>query len=335
MVTIQDLARASGTSKSTVSRVINHDPNVKEETRKRVEQAIRELNYKPNFVARSMITGSLPLVMVTVGDIQNHYFAQTLVGIEKALTRNGYMAVVYNSTYEIEKEKAFIHLSQACNFSGIIPMTGYKSNELEKSLKECGCPVVLVNRYYSGNEFDQVYGNDFQSGYSATRELISMGYQNIVHLSGNSRVSKISAERERGFCQAMQESGQKVRKNMIMQGNLTQLSGFELAKTLLKDAEKPVAICSNNFLMGLGVMDYARKAGLTIRKDYDLAICEMPPELYMNSDFIYAGPQLSEMGEMAANLLLNRIRNPESETKSVVFSSIVTYHPNQNWNPAE
>lgn len=328
VVTIKDLAVAAGTSKSTVSRVINGDPNVKQETRERVERAIRDTGYKPNIVARSMIGGSLPLVLVTVGDIQNHYFAETFAGIEKRLTQDGYMAVLYNSTYAEEKELNFIQLSGRCNFSGIIPMTGHKSQRIRQCLQETGLPVVLLHRNYETKIFDQVYGDNFQAGRLATEELLSAGYRRVVHFSGHSDRSTVSAERERGYRAAMEHAGVEVTADMVLQGDLTITSGYELAQRVLcRDGGGPTAVCANNFQMGLGAMDYARRTGFALWKDYALAICETPPDFYKNSDFIYAGPQLQEMGQMAASLLLKRIREPDGELQSVLFPSIVPYNP--------
>lgn len=328
MVTIKDLAVVAGTSKSTVSRVINGDPNVKPETRERVERAIQETGYEPNILARSMIGGSLPLVLVMVGDIQNHYFAETFAGIEMRLKQDGYMAVLYNSTYEEEKELSFIQLSGRCNFSGIIPMTGHKSPRIRACLQETGLPVVLLHRYYDSEIFDRVYGDDFQAGYSATDELIKTGYQRIIHFSGNSSTSTVSSERERGYRVAMEQAALEVRPDMVLQGDLTISSGYALAKKVLRrDGIGPIALCCNNFQMGLGAMDYARRSGFELWKDYVLAICETPPEFYKNSDFIYAGPQLQEMGQMAASLLLKRIKEPNAELEAVRFPSIVPYNP--------
>ena len=143
MPTINEIAAKLGISKSTVSRVINNDPHVKAETRENVCRVIRELEYKPNIIARSMITGSLPLVLVIVGDIQNHYFAKTIIGIENVLVEKDYMPVIYNSMYDVEKEKRLIRMAKDCQFAGIIPMTGVRSNELEECLREVslsGCP---------------------------------------------------------------------------------------------------------------------------------------------------------------------------------------------------
>lgn len=108
MTTLKELAMISGISKSTISRVINNDPNVKAETREKVLEYVKKLDYKPNLVARSMVTGNLPLVLVIVGDIQNDYFARIVTGIESVLSEKDYLPVIFSTMYDEEKERKFL-----------------------------------------------------------------------------------------------------------------------------------------------------------------------------------------------------------------------------------
>ena len=327
MVTIKDLAAASGMSKSTVSRVINNAPNVKPETRERVMQAVQKLGYQPDILARGMITGMLPMVLVIVGDIQNHFFTQALAGIEATLEEQGFMVVVFDSGYEHEREVTSIQMAKTCRFAGIIPMTGFASDKVTQALRESDCPVVLLNCHRENRFFDQIFGDDYGAGYSATNALLQRGYQKIYHFSGNSAESFISAERERGYRQAMEEAGVPVTEDMVCQGNLRQDSGFLLAQRCLEGETGKAAICCNNFLMCLGAMSYAQQRGMVMWKDYGMAICEQPPVFYQDSEFIYAGPKLQEIGKVAAQLLLERINQPDKERTSIRFSPLDVYLP--------
>lgn len=327
MVTIKDLAAASGMSKSTVSRVINNAPNVKPETRERVMEAVQKLGYQPDILARGMIAGMLPMVLVVVGDIQNHFFTQALAGLEAKLEEQGYMVVVFDSNYVHEREVSSIRMAKTCRFAGIIPMTGFGSEEVKEALRESDCPVVLLNCHRENDFFDQIYSDDYGAGYAAARALLERGYQRIYHFSGSSRTSFISAERERGYRAAMADAGMPVAEDMVRQGNLRQDSGFQLARQCLDRADGGTAICCNNFLMCLGVMNYAEEQGLVPQRDFGLAICEQPPSFYEKTNFIYAGPRLQEMGRTAAGLLLDRIRNPGIARRTEVLSSLEIHAP--------
>lgn len=325
MVTIKQLALKAGISKSTVSRVINNDPNVKDETRKKVLKVIEEMDYKPNIVARSMVTGSLPIVLVIVGDIQNHYFAKTVVGIEKELTEKNYMTVVYNSAYDVNREKKFIRMAKECRFSGIIPMTAIKNEELEKCLENIDCPVVLINKNLKRKPLDAVFGNDFEAGYLSTVELIKNGHKCIAYASGPSK-STVSADRERGYREALKDNGIEIDEGIIFEGKLDIPSGYRIGEKIFKN-EKVTAVSSNNFLMALGIHRCGKKLGKPVLAEFDIACNETVPELYEESGFIFAGSDLESIGSKAAKFLLKRIEKSEEPVQKIIFSATKVFNP--------
>lgn len=326
MVTLKDLEAASGISKSTISRVINNDPNVKQETRDRVWEYVHKMNYKPNIVARSMITGRLPLVLVIVGDIQSDYFARTVVGVEKVLSDRGYMPVVYNSMYNVEKEKQFISMAKNFQFAGLIPMTAFNTEQLEDVLQDVSCPTVLINRDVRKIQLDEVIGDDFESGYLATKQLIDNGHRKIVHISGDSRHSTVSRKREQGYRTALEDHGIPVDESLIFKGDLDVKSGYKLAGEIFSIPDV-TGICSNNFLMWIGTIRYGRTIGKHLLKEYDLACCECVPELYEKERIAYAGPDLEAMGQKAAEFLIKRIENSDEPRQKIYFSATKVYNP--------
>ncbi|WP_418462736.1 LacI family DNA-binding transcriptional regulator [Frisingicoccus sp.] len=326
MVTLKDLEAASGISKSTISRVINNDPNVKQETRDRVLEYVHKMNYKPNVVARSMITGSLPLVLIIVGDIQSDYFARTVVGVEKVLSAKGYMPVVYNSMYNVENEKKFISMAKNFKFAGLIPMTAFNTEQLEDVLKDVTCPTVLINRDIRRMQLDEVIGDDFESGYLATKHLIDNGHRKIVHVSGNLQSSTVNRKREKGYRTALEDHGIPVDESLIFRGELDLKSGYKLAEKIFS-ISGVTGICSNNFLMGIGIIRYGRTIGKHLLKEYDLACCECVPELYEKERIAYAGPDLEAMGQKAAEFLIKRIENSDEPRQKVYFSATKVYNP--------
>ncbi len=325
LATIKELALKAGVSKSTVSRVINNDPNVKDETRKHVLKIIKELDYKPNILARSMVTGSLPIVLIIVGDIQNHYFAKTVVGIERELTERNYMAVVYNSMYDVEREKKFIRMAKESRFSGIIPMTAVKNDDLEACLEDIDCPVVLINKDLKRKSLDAVFGNDFEAGYLSTQELINNGHKHIAYISGPYK-STVSAERERGYREALKDNEIEIDENIIFRGKLDIQSGYEIGEEIFKN-EKITAVSSNNFLMALGVHRCGKKLGKPVLGEFDIACNETVPELYEESGFIFAGSDLEAIGVKAAQFLMKRIEKSDEPIQKVIFSATRVVNP--------
>jgi LacI family transcriptional regulator len=324
MVTIVEIASKLGLSKSTVSRVINNDPHVKAETRENVWQMIKELDYTPNFIARSMIKGSLPLVLVITGDIQNHYFAKMITGIEKALTEKEYMSVVYNSKYDPEQEKKLIKMTKHW-FAGIIPLTSGRDGNLEECLADVDCPVVLINRENKKLNVDEVCGDDFNASYKATKELIDNGHRRIGYLS-SARITTVSTKRLLGYCTALEDNGIPVDNSLIVEGNLDMASGYKLGEILLTRSSV-TAICCNAFLMALGVARYGRTVGKAVSVDFDVACCECVPELYEKANFVYAGSDLEAMGEKAASILLKRIEKHDAPIQKICFPANKVYNP--------
>lgn len=325
MATLNEIANILGISKSTVSRVINNDPNVKYATRERVWKVIRELNYKPNIIARSMITGSLPLVLVIVGDMQNHYFSKTFIGIEKVLMGTGYMPVVYNSMYDVAKEKELIQMARDYQFAGMIPMTGVASQELKECIQDVKCPLVFINRKFDDLEFDEIGSDDFDASYKATSELIDNGHRRIAYLSG-SKKSSIAETRFRGFCKALEDNGIALDENLVFKGSLDMTSGYELAGKIFNELGIK-AICSNNFLMALGVLRYGARNGRTVLKDFEIACCEMVPDLYFDSGMIFVGADLEAIGEKAGKILLKRIAGANDPKHRICFSASKVFNP--------
>ena len=325
MATIKDLSAMTGISKSTISRVINNEPNVSEKTRNIVMDAIRETNFTPNIMARGMVTGKLPIVLIIVGDIQNYYFNNTIVGIERVLSGTNYLPVVYNSMYDDRKEKMLIETAVQSRFAGIIPMTGVGTEELLTSFEGVDCPVVLINKWMRKSPYDAVLGDEQEASYLATGELIKLGHKKIAYISGDSKKSRISREREEGFKEAVRDAGLKLEEDLIYPGALDVASGYQLGEELLVK-KKLKAICSNSYLMAAGIIKYGEEIGLRPMIDYDIACCECVSEVY-SKNIIFAGPDLEKIGEKAAELLLKRIKGSKEPPQRVSFSVTSVHNP--------
>lgn len=317
-ITINEIAKKSGVSRSTVSRVLNNDPNVKQITREKVQKVIKEMDYMPSTIARSMVTGNLPIILVIVGDVLNHYFASSIIGIQQVLEKAGYMAVVYNSEYDVEKEKKFIKMAGECRFAGIITMTAVKNDELEESLSNTQCPIVLVNRRLKNIDLDSVYTDDFRSGYIATKHLIENGHRKIAHISGPD-YSSVSKERKRGYCEALEDSRVEVSDELILKGRLSEESGYEIAPIIF--ANKDVtAVAVNNLLMCLGIARYAREKDYKIPDDLSIVCCETIYSDYYETKLTNVGTDAITIGKQAAELLLERINKSDKPIQKILFS---------------
>ncbi|MBQ9421297.1 MAG: LacI family DNA-binding transcriptional regulator [Lachnospiraceae bacterium] len=325
MPTIKEISAITGVSKSTVSRVINNDPKVSEKTRRLVLDAIQETKYTPNIIARSMITGKLPIVLIIVGDILSYHFAKPVVGIERVLSDTGYMPVVYNSMYDEDKEQAFLDMAKQFKFAGVIPMTAIGSEQLARTFHDIDIPVVLINKKIKRSRFDAVIADEYEAGYLVTTELIRCGSHRIAYISGPNINSRINREREQGYRDAIIEQGFPIDENIIFKGNLDIASGYEAAKKIFSDPSI-TAVCTNNYLMAAGVNQYAAELGKRPLENYDIGCCETVSELN-SGDIIYAGPDLQLIGEKAAELLLKRMQGSKEPLQNITFAVENVHNP--------
>jgi hypothetical protein len=187
---MRDVARLAGVSTMTVSRVLNESNAVRAETRRRVLAAMRQLNYVPNAVARSLVRGRTDMIALIVSDIQNPYFTTLSRGVEDQAQQYGYTLVVGNSDEDAEKEQEYLNVLAARRIDGII-LTTVGTAHLE-FLQQRRIPVVLVDRVIPHLEVDTVVHDAYDGGRQLVQHLLQQGYREIAFLGGHPRVSTIN-----------------------------------------------------------------------------------------------------------------------------------------------
>ena len=229
---ISDVAEMLGVSKSTVSRVINGNEGVGPELRKKVMDFINEIGYQPNTIAQSLSKGRMNIVALILGDIRNPFYADLTFNIQRILNDNGYMVMVLNSEYNIDRELEFLKLTEQFNFAGLILITA-QEKAIEERLKNMEMPKVLVNRilpYYTG---DSVLIDNFQAGYQATMHLIELGHRHIGFVKGPG-VSSASSQRFAGYRQVLENYGFSFDEECVFESDLKLETGRALAQQFLE-----------------------------------------------------------------------------------------------------
>jgi LacI family transcriptional regulator len=320
-MTIIDIARISGFSKSTVSRVLKDDPNVKASTREKIQTVMRENNFIRSELAASMVAGSIRMVLIITGDIENPYYAHSVKKIEEVLAREGFMTILCNSGYDADKETRYLNLAAEFRFSGVIMMTAIESPQLYRILDRLHCPVVLLNRHLRQRSFDSIVQNNFEAAYSATDYLIKQGHRRILHLAGIKGASA-SEDRLAGYLKAMEDAAYEVRQDMIVYGDLTGECGMALAERLMADPSDITAVFIVNFAMAMGFAQ--RWWGLNKKIPDDISVISYDRTSLM--DFMpvsisSVGVDSGVMGEEAANRILARINGDTGPTRLVILDA--------------
>lgn len=315
---ISDVAEMLGVSKSTVSRVINGNEGVGPELRKKVMDFINEIGYQPNTIAQSLSKGRMNIVALILGDIRNPFYADLTFNIQRILNDNGYMVMVLNSEYNIDRELEFLKLTEQFNFAGLILITA-QEKAIEERLKNMEMPKVLVNRilpYYTG---DSVLIDNFQAGYQATMHLIELGHRHIGFVKGPG-VSSASSQRFAGYRQVLENYGFSFDEECVSESDLKLETGRVLAQRFLEIKERPSAMVVVNDMTAIGFMDGCRKAGIRIPEDLsiisfdDIAMASM-----YGIELTTISQHVDEMGEKAAHLMLKQLNDKDAKTERIIM----------------
>ncbi|WP_083517112.1 LacI family DNA-binding transcriptional regulator [Alicyclobacillus shizuokensis] len=318
-LTINEIARLAGVSRSTVSRVLTGHPNVKPQTRKLVEEVIRKSNYRPNPIAQGLVKGSLKMIGLLVGDIRNSFYAELARGVEDVAHKAGYMVVFFNSDYDIDRELFYLQGAQQFAFSGLILMSILDGQELVPVLRNIKCPIVMLNRYMRSFETDVVIVDNFQGAYLATKHLIELGHTHIAHLSGPA-LSTASQERIAGFKQALQDHGIKCMERDIVEGDLLLESGRQFAERWIAQSNRPTGIFVANDFMALGVIDVFLRKGVKIPDHVSIVgYDDLPYARVAPIDLTTVRQPHYQMGATAMEFLLQRIRGEAEFTQRITF----------------
>jgi len=268
-ITIQDVAARAGVSAMTVSRVLNHPTRVATATRQRVEQAIRELGFVPNALARQLLRGRTHTLALLVSDIGNPFFTQIARGVEDVAQRNGYTVIFGNSDESVEKERQYLHALLGRRIDGLlIAPAGNGSRPMLDLLVQRGTPFVLLDRAIDGVPSDVVIGDSIGGARKLTEHLISLGHRRIALVSGDPEVPT-ARDRRRGYIGALREHGIEPRPELIIDGVYRRDSGTRAAWHLLAlpDDQRPTAIFAANNFLAVGVIEALRTAQVVIPRD--------------------------------------------------------------------
>ena len=269
-VTIYDVAREAGVSMATVSRVVNNNPNVKPQTRKKVFEAIERLGYRPNAVARGLASKKTTTVGVVIPDISNAIFAEVARGIEDIANMYHYNIILCNADKRKEKEIRVINTLLEKQVDGLLFMGGVVTDEHMQAFQTATVPIVLCGTNVEGNTMAAVDIDHQQAAHDAVKLLIDKGHRRIGMISGNLQDPNNGFSRYNGYKNALEEAGVAFDESLVRIGNHRYESGIEAMKYFLELPERPTAIFSATDEMAIGAIHAAQDAGLAIPGDISI-----------------------------------------------------------------
>jgi len=326
-VTIQDVSKAAGTSPSTVSRVLTGSAGVSEEKRIAVERAIRELNYRPNHIARSLKTNTTLTLGFIVNDISNPFCGIMVRSAEEVATQLGYNIIIGNTNDDPARELEFLALLESKQVDGIIfGPTGENQEAIKKLAKRL--PLIQVDRRIDGVEAAAVVVDNEAGGYKATRHLIDAGHSHIGLLAYERQFSTIH-DRILG-CQRAIETQPDENVEVTVRhipGSSSMDYTIEAALEFLSQPDRPSAFFALNNRIGVAILQASRHIGLSIPDDLALIVFDDLDIFTLNQPMISVVDQpTSLIGKRAVELIISQIDNVNDRVAEVITLPTTLIH---------
>ncbi|OXS57681.1 LacI family transcriptional regulator [Cohnella sp. CIP 111063] len=258
-ISIFDVAKKSGLSVVTVSRVLNNSSSVRQKNKEKVLKAMKELNYQPNAAARSLARGKTGIIGLTLTTLDDSFLDAVVKETNERLGEHGYLlALSIARSFEDAFRRS---LFQEDRVDGVILLSPTDEDEFIMELKNKKIPLVLVDNSKSHPSVSSVIVDNFKGGYEVGKHLIELGHTDIAHIAGPDPFLS-SRERERGFLTALEEAGLKPR--CIERGTFSMSSGYEIATRWIDAGELPSALFAADDYIALGVIDACLNRGVRI-----------------------------------------------------------------------
>lgn len=270
MATIRDIARHAKVAVSTVSAVINQSAPVSQAVVARVEAAIREMGYTPNNAARSLRNGATRLIGLVVPDISNPFFSAIARIVEERSLAAGYMAFVYNSDEDPDREEEILRMMHMQRIAGLI-LTPAASSAAHgaKLAKHLKVPTILLDRHVQGTDYEAVLLDNRQAARLAADYLLRLGHRKIAIIAGREGVSS-AEERLEGCREAFQKHQVPFDSALVLRGDYDQTRALSATQRAMSSADRVTAVLAFNNVMTIGILRGLHSLGLSCPRDVSI-----------------------------------------------------------------
>ncbi|MFU8860010.1 MAG: LacI family DNA-binding transcriptional regulator [Cyclonatronaceae bacterium] len=310
--TIYDVAKKAGVAISTVSRVLNESPYVSEETKSKVVNAIKDLEFRPQVNARLLAKRQPQIIAVAVPTFTTPFFNEVLKGVKDEIKALNLDFIIYNTGSE-NPEGQFISFIDRGVPDALIMFSIEITDEIYKGIKDLSIPIILVGAEHS--DFDSISWNNYRGGFLAAEHLISCDYKKIGMIRSH-KSSYIADQREKGFKDAMKKYKIPIDENCIVSGITTkhagfsEEAGFEAVNILNKRNNIPQALFCSNDAQAIGALHALNELGKRVPEDVAvMGYDNIKVSRYFNLTTI--DQKMYEVGVQAIKLLSHRIKNKE------------------------
>lgn len=318
MTSIKDVAETAGVSTATVSRVLSDKPYVRPEIRQRVMAAVEALGYRPNRVARSLRVQKTNIIGLIVSDIRNPFFTSVSRAVEDVAYEHGFNLFLCNADENPQKEAMYLQLMHDENVSGLILSPTRQIADNFKPMVKPSLPMVVIDRRVRGAEVDSVLIDNEASAARLVAHLIADGHQRIGALFGGA--STTGRERREGYLKSLKTHGLKPETALFSYVKAREEDGYQTTKKLLKLPNRPDAILTSNAQLSAGAFKALLESNLAVPDDIAFASFDETTWTSLVKPGITVIEQPTyEIGQLATELLLERIKNPARPTREIIL----------------
>jgi len=334
-ITIKDIAKLLGISKSTVSRALSEHSDVNLETKKKVLEIAQKLNYQPNALALNLKQQRTHTIGVLIPETVNHFFVKAIGGIQRVANLAGYNVMTCQSDESFVTERNNLQSLLVTRVDGILisVATGTETTEHFDAILQRKLPVVFFDRICEGLKTSQVYTNNYDIAFEGTEHLIAQGCKRIAIVAGPQNLSN-SRNRLEGYIDALKNNNLPVKENYILHSNFSGGSVEEYTRRLINLPERPDAVFAINDYAAIEMMHVMKKNGLRIPQD--IAV------LGFNNENIcpFVEPSLSsidhpafDIGTAAAEILLHQIKTGNLDPQRRIIKSKLVMRESTHLRP--
>ena len=319
-ITIKDIAKIANVSHTTVSRALNNSPYINEETKVKIKALAKELNYVPNYNAKSLVLLKSYVIGIFFSSISegtsDTFFHEIIKGINKVMDKEYNLVIRGIDNYE------YSHPIDHKNFDGIIVVSQSKNDDkFIKNIIDKEIPIVVINRHIQTNGIVNIMSNDTKGSYDAVDYLIKNNHKRIALIEGNKEFES-SLYRKKGYLKALEDNNIDLNEEYIISGKYTLQSGYESMKKLIQLQNRPTAVFCLNDDIAVGAMKAILESGLNVPNDIsiigfdDSNFCN-----YVTPTLTSVRKEASIMSEHGGINLLNIIKNNNVNKEKVYIES--------------
>jgi len=318
-VTIRDVAKATGVSINTVSRALNDKPDINKETKERVLKVAKELGYIKDATALSLRYGLTKVIGVILEDSSNPFFSEVLKGIEKEAKRNGFNVIFMNTEKEYKLEEEAIKTMLSRRVDGIIVSPTQERSDDIKFLVKSGIPTVVLGVHFEDVEVPEVYSNDVNGGYLATKHLIERGRRKIIYMSGFLYKS-VARMRLEGYKKALYEHNIEFNEGYVFEVEEGVENSYKKMLEVIDSGTKFDGVFCFNDISAIGVLRALRDRRFAVPQEVSVVgYDDISFAQFMETPLTTICIDKQKEGELAFGLLYGLIKKKDSKKQKIVL----------------